>query len=44
MTKKPNYSEPCTLNFNKVFGNINSAIDNYIQDLSRQAKLPTQSF
>ena len=44
MMKRPNYRDPCTLNFNKVCDNINSAIDNHIQDLSRKTKLPAESF
>lgn len=35
MTKCPIYNEPRTLNFNKAFDNINSTINNYIQDSSK---------
>ena len=35
MTKDPNYREPRTLNLNKALNNVNSGINNYIQDLSK---------
>lgn len=44
MTKCPIYNEPRTLNFNKAFDNINSTINNYIQDSSKNTKLSMESF
>ena len=38
LIKGPNDREACTLNFNNVFGNINSTIDSYIQYLSKMSK------
>ena len=35
MTKVSNYSDPQNLNFNKAFNTIDSAINNYIQGLSK---------
>ena len=36
MTKGANYMEARTLNFNKSFDSINSAIDTYIEGLSKR--------
>ena len=38
LIKGPSDREACTLNFNNVFGNINSTINNYIQYLSKMSK------
>ena len=37
-------TESKLLNFNKVFANINSAIDNNVQDLLKNSNLPAESF
>ena len=44
MTKRSNYREPRALNFNEAFDDINSAINNCIQDLSNMTKLPGNHF
>ena len=43
MTESQQQGAP-TLNFNKAFANINSAIDNYIQYLSKKSKFSVESF
>ena len=44
MKKGPNNMESRTLDSNKPFGSINSAIDTYIEDLLKKTKLPVISF
>ena len=44
MKKGPNNMKSRTLDFNKPFDSINSAIDTYIEDLLKKTKLSVISF
>ena len=44
MKKGPNNMESRTLDFNKRFDSIDSAIGTYIEDLLKKTKLPVISF
>lgn len=44
MKKGPNNMESRTLDFDKPFDSINSAIDTYIEDFLKKTNLPVISF